>query len=101
MVGLLRVPDVGVEVPVDHGRVREQRRQLQHVAVDLELDAGHVVEHVAEALAQGLGLPHGVVDRLQRDRRVLGGKPVDVLDEATVDGGRRGHAGENSQPSGP
>jgi hypothetical protein len=30
---------------------------------------------------------------------MLGREPVDVLDEATVDGGRRGHAGEDSQPT--
>ena len=48
VLDLLRLPHVGVEVPVDLGRVGEHRGQLEDVAVDLELDPGHVVEDVAE-----------------------------------------------------
>ena len=84
VLDLLRLPDVGVEVPVDLRRVGEHRRQLEHVAVDLELDAGHVVEHVAEPLAHQVGAAHGEVHVVQPDRRVLLGDPVDVGAEAEV-----------------
>ena len=78
---LLGVPHVGVEVAVHLGRVGQHRRQLEHVAVDLELDPGHVVEHVAEAGVGGRGVPDREVDGGQVDGRVLGPEPVDVLDE--------------------
>ena len=52
MPDLLRLPHVGVEAPVDLGRVGQHRHQLEHVAVDLELDARHVVEDVAESAAE-------------------------------------------------
>ena len=55
MPDLLRVPDVGVEVPVDLGRVGQHRGQLEHVAVHLELDPGHVVEDVPEPRVEWSG----------------------------------------------
>ena len=48
VLDLLRLPHVGVELPVDLRRVGEHRGELEDVAVDLELDPGHVVEDVAE-----------------------------------------------------
>ena len=79
VVGLLRVPHVGVEVAVDLRRVGEQRGELEHVAVDLELDPRHVVQDVPVSIAQHRRVPDGVVHRVQRDRGVLGREPVATI----------------------
>jgi hypothetical protein len=79
---LLRLPDVGVEHPVHLGRVRQQRDQLEDVAVHLELDACHVVEDVAVALFQQPGIADRVVDGVEIDRRVLGTEAFHVLDQS-------------------
>lgn len=84
VAGLLRLPHLGVEAPVDLRRVGQQRGQLEDVAVDLELDPGHVVEHVAEAVVEGLRPAHRVVDRRQVDRRMLVAEPVDVLGQSRL-----------------
>ena len=87
MLDLLRLPDVGVEVPVDLGRVGEHRGQLEDVAVDLELDPGHVVEDVAEPRLELARAADGEVDGVELDRRVLLGQPRDVLGQPEL--GRR------------
>ena len=70
VLDLLGLPDLGVEVAVDLRRVRQHRGELEHVAIDLELNAGHEVQHVAEPLTQHLGGAHGEVDRLEAQRRM-------------------------------
>ena len=94
MADLLRVPDVGVEVDVDLGRVRQHRVELEHVAVDLELDARHVVEDVAEAGRGRGGVADREVDGREVDRRMLLAQPVDVVAQPLVVGtGGRQHDG--------
>ena len=89
VLDLLWLPDVRVEVAVDLRRVRQHRGQLEDVAVDLQLHARHVVEHVAESLPQEIGPLHGEVDGAQLDGRVLGGQTVDVLDQSHLGRGAR------------
>ncbi|UUZ61055.1 hypothetical protein [Nocardioides sp. B-3] len=85
MTDLLRLPHVGVEVAVDLGRVGQHRHQLEHVAVDLELDARHVVQHVAEPRGERLGVADGEVDGGQVDRRVVLAKFLDMLRAAGLE----------------
>jgi hypothetical protein len=71
-------------VPVDLRRVGQQRGQLEHVALDLELDARHVAQHRAEPARDQARLGHLVVDTVQVDRRVLLAQPVDVFGQPVV-----------------
>ena len=87
VLDLLGLPH-GVELPVDLRRVGEHRGELEDVAVDLELDAGHVVEDVAEPRFELAWVAHGEVDRVEADRRVLVGQLRDVLGQPKF--GRRG-----------
>jgi hypothetical protein len=69
---------MAVEVAVEVGGVREQHAQLQGVALDLQLRAGHVVQHLREPANHELWMPHGEVARSEVDRRMLLRQPVHV-----------------------
>ena len=70
VLDLLRLPDVGVEGLVDVVHVRQQAEDLQHVAVDLELDPRQVVDDVTEPTPDQVGVLDRPVDGVQPDRRV-------------------------------
>ena len=76
---LLRLPYVLIEVAVDLGDAWEQREQLQHVAVDLELDASEVVDHRRETLTHHEGVDDRPVDGVETDGRMLVLQLADVL----------------------
>jgi hypothetical protein len=76
---LLRLPHVLVEVAVDLGDPRQQRQQLQDVAVHLELDASEVVDDGGEALTHHDGVDDRPVDGVEADGRVLVLQLPDVL----------------------
>jgi len=93
VLDLLPVPDVGVEHPVGLGGVGHDGQQLEHVALDLEFDAGEVVEDAGEPTAHRVGVVHREVDRLQGHGRVLLPHLVDVGEQQRVsDPGRASHA---------
>ena len=66
--------------------------QLEHVAVDLELDPRHVVEDVAEPGGRRLGIADGEVHGGKVDRRMLLAEPVDVVAQPLLDRTGSGHA---------
>ena len=88
---LLRLPDVGVEATIDLGRVGQHRHQLEHVAVDLELDARHVVEDVAEPLGR-TPRGRGPCSRRWRGRSAGGPRPAS---RHAPRGGPRADGGES------
>jgi hypothetical protein len=85
VLDLLRLPHVGVEPAVDLRRVREHRRQLQDVAVHLQVDPGHVVQDVAVATLEAGGVDEGEVGVLDAERRVFVGDPVDMRAETALE----------------
>lgn len=81
MLDLLRLPDIRVEQTVDLADVGEQDEQLEHVAVDLELHAGEVVDHVAVALGHDPRGTDAAIHRVQFDRRMLLTESVHMLED--------------------
>ena len=75
-----------VELPVDLRRVGQHRGELEDVAVDLELDPGHVVEDVAEPRLELARVAHGEVDGVEPDRRMVVGQLRDVLGQPEAGG---------------
>ncbi len=98
VLDLLGLPDVGVEGLVGVVHVGQQGQQLEHVAVDLELDPGEIVDDVAVALGDQRGLLDRPVDGVERDRRIVLTQSLNMLSDLGVADVLPGHGRHSRDP---
>ena len=99
MLDFLGLPDIGVEGLVGVVGVREQHEQLQHIAINFQLDAGEVVDHMPELSSYQPGSFDRAIDGIEWNRRIELTQALHVLSDLHLGDVLPGHSRHFRCPS--
>ena len=99
VLDFLGLPDIGVEGLVGVIGVWEQHEQLQHIAINFQLDSGEVVDHMPELSGYQPGSFDRAIDRIQWNRRIELTQALHMLSELLLGDVLPGHSRHFRCPS--
>ena len=99
VLNLLRLPDVGVESLVGFVGLGEQHKQLEHIAINFQLNARQIVDHMTELPRHEPWPFDRPIDRVQRYRRVQLTQALHMLSDLLMGDVLPGHSRHFRYPS--